>query len=278
MFLTKQQIRNIQMHAIQHAKYSRIPRLVCPICNGGSTKESSFSVTATPEGILYNCYRDSCRIRGFIRMGDSVRKKPVINLRKFTKETTSLNDEDYDNFEEYFGLSKQDIDDNLILKCPENGAYVIPIYDLTGLKIGTELRVYKWQKNTKLNIKSIYYKELDRPKIYLPRSSSIGDTMVIVEDVMSAIKTAKIKPCIALLGTNLEADIITTLHKLHVKKLVVLLDPDATRTSLKIKKNNDLYFDSIRISILKKDPKDTDHEVLSEAILGDDNENKDAIV
>ncbi len=46
-------------------------RTICPQCNGGSTKEKSFSISIDRDGILYNCYRSvNCGLKGVIKNYD----------------------------------------------------------------------------------------------------------------------------------------------------------------------------------------------------------------
>src|SRR5690606_797967 len=125
---------------------------------------------------LFNCFRASCTCRGMIPVNGLVVKrkgtnKPDFRVQEFNHETSTLTDEDYAKFEEFYELTSQDLLDNKVTKCPSRQSYVFPIYNLLGYEIGVLERWYSWQGLDLKGPKARYYKTSSYPKLYLPISA-----------------------------------------------------------------------------------------------------------
>jgi hypothetical protein len=267
--LTKQQIQTLKLEYATTPVGTTLPKSVCPVCNGGTSREKSFSVTVDPSGILFNCHRSSCEGgRGIIATGTSVvgadRIKP--ELRIFKHPTEGLTDYDLSQFSRRYGITSQELIDNNVVQCPSRGSIVYPIYNFMGYEIGKQERWYSWSKRRPFERKALYYREMDYPTLYVPRTSPLTDRLYVVEDTLSAIKISRLYTACALLGTSLNNELLLLFKEAKIKELVLLLDPDAFTKSIRIKREYSLYFDEIRIVQLPDDPKDMNFDDLQEML------------
>lgn len=104
---------------------------------------------------------------------------------------------------------------------------------------------------------------------YKDRSPAIPDTLIIVEDMISAIKLDRYAPTVALLGTSLPKDKEAFIAQLPYKKAIVWLDSDSAGRvgAQKAIKTLQKYF-RIRQIITDEDPKCIKHERLKELLSG----------
>lgn len=247
----------------------------CPTCHGGTFGERSFSVSVTERGIEFCCHRASCKERGVIPtngvkgiyedMITHVETKS--ELRPFKHETVSLEDHDFKSFEARYGILAQELLDNNVVKCPSRRSFIFPAYNIVGEAIGKVERWYpKWYNIGHKGPKSMYYKEVDHPKMYVPRTAGICDTVFIVEDTLSAIKVARTHMSLALLGASMNISIVKKLTDFQIKHVAFLLDPDAASKALELKKEFGLFFYKVNAVLLTKDPKDMKDEELRERL------------
>lgn len=252
-----------------------LPNSVCPQCNGGQSHEKSFSITRIYDGYVYNCYRASCDCQGFVPEKASQlvqtnskptgKKKPHIKLKadtggtkaqtrqSFHYSTTNISDSQREFFKSKFTFTDTELDDAGIRWSCDAFAYIIPIYDHHGFKVGLIDR--SW---TGRSPKTINHWTSDVPNLYFPRplrDIKDGTPIVVVEDFASAIKVNRILPCAALLGTGLGLEAAKLLRELS-DHLVIALDPDATSKALKLSKEYSLLFKKVSVVSLTKDPKD----------------------
>jgi DNA primase len=81
-----------------------------------------------------------------------------------------------------------------------------------------------------------------------------ADTVVVVEDVLSAIKVGRICCAMPLFGSTISVERIIALSS-RFKQLVVWLDRDKAKYALKARLRASSYFDEVRTIITEKDPK-----------------------
>lgn len=83
-----------------------------------------------------------------------------------------------------------------------------------------------------------------------------GETVVIVEDVISAMRVGELIPAVALRGTNLTASNLVQLQS-HYKKFIVWLDSDAPgqKAARKIFNKLQWFTDKVQVVLSEKDPK-----------------------
>lgn len=211
----------------------------CPNCYGKNT----FTVTNDKGNIIYNCYRNSCGIKGtkHLRMGASQVKSIISNIDSVSfDEYETVMRQSYE-MPPYLSVMKprNEAVSNFMLTWhinPDDVFYdirqdrvVFPIYhnrllvDAVGRSIGN--RKPKWLR----------YSSSPIPYMY-----GDGDTFVLVEDAISAYVVGNIfnnVVGVALLGTQL-----TTFHKwffdkyYKYNKYIIALDYDAFNKTPKMVK------------------------------------------
>jgi len=240
-----------------------LPNTECPACSGGLSKEKSFSVTRMDNGYLYHCYRASCNFKGFTP--EKGGKKPHVKLkvqpdkggnkgkrsRKFRGKTVNLSAGQMGFLTKRFTLTQPELVNARLRWDPNSAAYIVPIYNSQGYKVGDISR--NWTGRVP---KAINYWDNAKYNLYFPWNlHKITDTIVVVEDFLSAIKVNRYLPCVALLGCNLGENEAAHLRTL-APRLVIALDNDATSKALSLSKEYKLLFQNIAVQHLDKDPKD----------------------
>ena len=222
--------------------------LVCPNCNGGRSNERTFYITRTDRGLLYVCFRVSCKARGFIGSRGQVGQigeKSRVKRRPFRRPTRLLKPDELAYFEEVYGLLADNISDwrwagNRVL---------VPYYNLLGYQVG-----YNWRGYPDLcefdGPKTISYFDSDEQplldwRIRIELFPQAG--VILVEDSLSAIKIWQAGyNAIALNGTELSEEAVVLLTNAGVEDVVVWLDQDANHKSADIARQYGLAFRNIK--------------------------------
>ena len=198
-----------------------VVRSDCPDCTGKNT----FTASKTGGAVVYNCYKLGCKIQGIhtvgmtaadieARMKDIPKPKPK-NIPEHVV-FNSLGLEDFRN--------KWDLWDQGLMYDLQDNRAVFPIFH-KGVMIDAVGRSLtganpKWLRYTG---KADYF------------TAGTGETVVVVEDVISAITVAKLGLTgMAILGTSL-----SVAHMSHLgdySQIIVALDPDATHKTLKYRR------------------------------------------
>lgn len=97
------------------------------------------------------------------------------------------------------------------------------------------------------------YVHREAPKLHYQPPLGRG-TVVIVEDMLSAIKLSRVIPTVCILGTHLSEECAVDLHR-YYDTLILALDYDAVEKARKLKATWECIFD-ISITILRQDVKD----------------------
>lgn len=246
----------------------------CPKCGGRNT----FTVTNDSGNMLYNCYKHSCRVAGALHRNMSVfdiktrlsnngkgsdqEYESVVNmgfdLPPFIR--TELPDENKVNlFINTWSIDRNDVmydirQDRVVFPVWHNGIIV----DAVGRSVFN--RQPKWLRYASSPIPYMYGE---------------GDTMVVVEDAISAYTLGNMFPNVvgvALLGTQL-----TDFHKwffnkyFRYNKVIVALDHDAFTKTVSIVKDLRPYLLNVRGLKLTDDLKymrSNDVQALKEMLNG----------
>ena len=245
-------------------------RSVCPFCGGGAKAEHTFSVTRTPEGLLYNCFRASCpNGHGFVGSRNVVRDyKPKIRQfvpKYYTKPLFKLPNVIRDWMIKKYRLTPEEIINAGFKYSIEDKRVYMPIFDDKGYETGAVARAFNGQEP-----KAVMYKYNDGPKFYFPFGELYGSSVVIVEDIISAIRCKRLfGNAVALLGTGFNPEQATYLSSLF-KNIVYALDPDAVYKAIDYAIEYQLLFNSSRVAFLTADPKDlSDEKLLLEVGYGE---------
>lgn len=247
--------------------------IVCPQCSedwiiqGQPLKwrpKRSMSITRTPFGVIYNCFRASCSKGGYYPMFHvkpperaSTGFKPAVyayNLKELTKVQKQF-------FYLMYGLDSTEVEEAHFKYNPSKNTFALPILDNRGSTIGIVDRDFTGRREPK----ALSYWFHDVSKLYFTKwwDTLQSSTVILVEDILSAIKVNRYYPGVALLGTALNDDKIIHLSD-YFNKVILALDPDAIKKAMKLKKKYEGQFESFEVKLLKKDPKDMSDEELDE--------------
>ena len=197
----------------------------CPDCGGKNT----FTASKTGGAVVYNCYKLGCKIQGIhtvgmtaadieARMRDVPKPKPKLEAMNIPEHIVRSG-AGLDEFRD-----KWDLHDQMLMYDLKDSRAVFPIYH-KGVMIDAVGRALKgadpkWLRYTG---KADYF------------SAGTGKTIVVVEDVISAITVAKLGfTGMAILGTSLSVAHMS--HLGEYRSIVVALDPDATHKTLKYRR------------------------------------------
>ena len=257
----------------------------CPDCMGGFQKDRAFTITRVDQGYVYNCFRASCGLCGFVptKRAPATSRIPFVTQNNTSRRTPSqrvmrplnstqnfkpkyyvdgviaLTNEQKEFLEDRYSMSRAEIDSTKVRYNPMRGTYVYPIRSSTGERVGVVDRSYTGQRKPK----SLTYREIDRPLLHFPLQYSAvrkGPTY-LVEDQMSATKVSRYANCVALLGCNLTDAGATVLQRV-TNKIIFALDGDATKAALRLRNEYAGMFKHVAVIQLKRDPKDCDDETL----------------
>ena len=212
----------------------------CPVCHGRNTFTASFF----RGNILYNCYKNSCRVGGVVKKDmDAATIQVLLSHRKPETQPESYSEQDLFAFSMPPYISAMKPNDHKVIAFmnkwninPDDVMYdvrqdrvVFPVYTENNVlvdAVGRSMtgRTPKWLR----------YASSPVPYVH-----GAGEVAVIVEDAISAYVVGEWKERdvvgVALLGTQL-----TDFHRKYIKKwfdkVIVALDPDARDKSLKIAK------------------------------------------
>lgn len=243
------------------------PNVVCPFCND---KEKSFSLTRTPVGLLYNCFRAKCGAKGFVPLLpheiSAVPDKREFTPKIFNLPLRNFSDEECHKYFDKYELSSTLLRENGVKYDQTNHRVVLPINNIDGYRWGYVAK--KLQGSEYSGPKAVAYFEQQRPKLAYPKYiDSVPGWVAVVEDILSAIKVSQIVESVALMGTSLNDDAAAELASRY-HKLIILLDPGAEQQAIKIANKYRLYFNDVKICLLSADPKDTPYKELKGVIHG----------
>jgi len=237
----------------------------------GSKKK--LGITKSVDGIIYNCFKQSCRLKGKIQS----------QLNKEVLSSILSNSQ----LEAHTAQFKEFCTPEYLVQgyaSPDGLKMALKYNLLTAYQSG----LYSTAFDPRLNRQVFYYLDDDKniigavgraltygatPKAYIYPNSikspwiiGTNDIAVIVEDIFSAIQVCNAGYTgIALSGTSLLIDYSQLL--LNYKTVIIALDKDATIKSLEMKKLVDLFCDNVLISILEKDFKDCSIEETKKVII-----------
>ena len=253
--------------------------LLCPFCHGGRTEEKSMSIHVRDDSmVLYICHRASCGKHGRIFPNGNVISSEATPQAKqweprwFKGETRGLSAEECRVLDARFGLGLIDIRRHRLAYSEEYRRLVVPVFNTSGTIRGYELRVFNRDLSDVKEPKTLHFKHLDQPWIGWfsnGREFSPANPVVLVEDVISAMKVAHQYVAVSLMGSHVSMDDLFEVTKL-TDNIILALDRDATEKALGFKKKYRFLCPNLRVMILQQDLKySTDDEIqkLMEAIV-----------
>lgn len=235
---------------------------ICPACAGGDSQEKSLSVTRRGNSLLFICHRSSCYLRGAVSLGgmptlgetprslDRKTSYPRVAAEQLNAATAKFLATRYRipaESVEFAGLGWTG---------DANWRYgrrvAMPIYGPNSKERGVSYRSYEGvAPKTITELKdgsestASWYKWLRK-----------SDTLIIVEDQISAIKLAPYVHSLALLGTHMNEDLAKEIAAQGYKTVLICLDNDATYTAIKMQLMWKSTIKGLLVNGLGKDIKD----------------------
>lgn len=242
-------------------------QMTCPSCR--ASHERSFGVKRVADGLVFSCFRAKCGLQGFLpdrgTIFDATRAKvqakeptPYSAVQELTKPT--------DRDETFFAGWGVDLMQTDIVWVTHDDAYAFEIQGPRGLRKGWHIRQPRWKSKKSHRYgapgpKGMTYLD-KRSHSKLAWTPSEGKTVVLVEDVISALKISQHAGSsyrgVALLGTDLTQVAIDELNRAGAKRVIIWLDADATNQAYSLLNRWGLCFDHCTVRTSEHDPKDTD--------------------
>lgn len=214
---------------------------LCPKCFGGSSQESSLSVSNIDGFLKWKCHRNSCGFQGSESLLLSEKITAGLTMvparkRPLSFHSVPLSAEHFEHLHSSFGI-EQDTALSVGLEftldhcvaTPNCGRIVIPLrgWDRSTPAKGNVLRAISKDEPTK----SLTLKNEEASG--LPFFKKIGSKRaLLVEDCWSAIRASKYINTVPLLGTHLSNEAVDELRELEFKTVYLALDKDAFGKSI----------------------------------------------
>lgn len=250
-------------------------RGVCPFCHGGRHKEESFIVTRQGTDALYVCHRASCGLKGRLAVsGDPVKLRPAKEKPKEHQlrcNTYPLTQQTREALRARFEFTGPVVDYYGMVETWE-GDIIIPIYNSRGLVQGHERKVKDPGK-----AKAIRYNGLDAdglgwynsmpsyalpaefvPKAYRERRF-VDHSLIIVEDLYSAMKANAFIHSVALLSSHLSPEQAALIASMDYERVLLALDQDATAKAAALARRYRGVLPNLQVLPLRADIKDTSY-------------------
>ena len=262
---------------------------VCPLCEGGDSKERTLSLAVEQNGIVkFNCFRASCGFSGQAYIGpnpSAQRENPTTRspTNFLTADLHKLSEDEISWFQTRFNLPKSLIVDNIFRT---DARYALPIRAPNGGSTRGWITRRPWEgspADTKANRnhyqwaqKALTYMEKDEPVMSWYGNNTGKSETYLVEDQISAMRLASWldgaeSPArvVALMGTGINYSKIAEIQastKFNTR-VVFALDKDATGHAFALARKYGQGFTSCRVVVLSKDIKDSSDDELMELPL-----------
>jgi hypothetical protein len=241
-----------------------VSSLVCPFCDGGPHREKSFAVKRFPDVLFYQCFRATCVEKGIIPTSlceFTIRRKPK-KIMEYYGTSSPLTDEDKAYIEDLWGILPEELSSQGFTKDDDSGDLVMPLFTIEGYDAGCILRRMDGRKP-----KTLTFWQQDVPTIHFPRRASLTRSVVLVEDIPSAIRASKYLSSAALLGTHMSEDVVVLLKK-HFDTVYLALDNDALKKAFLLLDKYKLSFGNFFVLPLSNDIKNMKEEAVQELLGG----------
>ena len=253
-------------------------RAVCPLCNGGTTNEQSFSITREPTRYLYHCFRAKCDLEGIYTLHGASQKpartgKPIVKRNPFMGKFENPPEHIIELLFTKYGIVPTTLFWEKWAYCEAQDALVMPWYDVRGNQRGHGVKLLGDVPKGKPKFK-LYVSKPEGTNLHMPRqfdpTASRDNPIIVVEDFISASRLIQAGlNSVALGGVSLP-DAAALELKNFTDYLCIALDPDTweKETALRMRKRYASMFKTIDVINLEFDPKDyADDEELRDAIF-----------
>jgi len=137
---------------------------------------------------------------------------------------------------------------------------VFPIFDIQGTLLMWQARYFGTEKSYPKYITK------GKPNEIIHLLGKDTPTLVIVEDLLSAIKVSRVSRCCPLWGSS-PSMVFLNRFRTITNHLVIWLDPDKTIEAEKLRKRVSIIFDKVSIIHSDSDPKVYDENKIGEKLL-----------
>lgn len=267
-----QERNEIRLHAAILRGNETTNGILCPWCKGGENKDKSFSITKRIDGVvLYICHRAKCGKHGRINRDKTFTESPTSQIsfvpRCYSALTRVPSREEIEYLKQRYFIQPSDVYRyRLAVTTDQAEKLVIPIYGPRFNKRGYEARVFIKENS---GPKTMHYKEVDEPWLgwFFTNSSSINSIkpVVIVEDVLSAIRVSQKATAVSLMSSHMAMKDIMEVARL-TDDIILCLDKDATQKAFGFQKKFAYVAPQLRVVPIEKDLKYYDDKSLEEII------------
>lgn len=163
------------------------------------------------------------------------------------------------NWLNQYGLTKGEIRGNNLGWSQSVKRLIFPIYDSYGNLLLWQGRDFSGEPK-----RQKYYNEGYPEKVLHPIGNDV-DTVVLCEDMVSAIKIGRVSTGMCLFGSELS---YPRIHKLkgRFNKLFIWLDNDKARRAVTFSERARPWFESVQVIVTPKDPKEYSTEEIEEYV------------
>lgn len=268
-------------------------RIVCPHCGGGSSGERSLSIRRIKPFVAnYTCWRATCdlgygnvTLRGDGKVLYNSRMAPRdVQKQDRSIRSAPLLERHARYLKRYYRLTDELLAYGQVKSTSRGGRIIYNIFSPDRKRRGKTVRMYKELlttdsvpvslpkcinelNNEKAISQSWYYKGRELRKQ--------TDTLIVVEDIVSALRVNPYYDSVALLGTVFNSAKQREIRMQGYKNVIICLDKDATRTAARYSKTAGVNVPGLKVKFLNKDIKNMDDNELQEFVR--DIESKTAV-
>lgn len=230
-------------------------RTLCPVCKGGNSAEQSLSITRDDDGLVYQCFRAKCGVKGAAYSAGFTATTVQPKVRRVWEGKTYPVPEKVATW-----IAKHwhmPVPDTWYWTTDFGGRIAMSVRSPTGVHRGWVLRAISSQARTK----ALTYINQDEEGMSWYKTTPYAPT-VVVEDIPSAIRASKYVNAVTLLGTGVGILRAQEIAKYATRPIIVALDEDATNLSFRWAHKYSLLWGDVRVLPLSKDLKNMNQEEL----------------
>lgn len=167
-----------------------------------------------------------------------------------------------------YDLTIYEIIHNKILWSEKYKALIFPYFDVYGNLNAWQARNFETVGHGNTLGKSKWFSQGNLKNLYhiLPFGGN-SSTIVLVEDIVSAIKVARVTPCMPIFGSTIGLDRFKTLYN-RFSEVKIWLDPDKRKQSLLEAKKAQQLGLTVKVVMSDRDPKEYDEFAIMEILNG----------
>lgn len=250
---------------------------LCPFCAGGDKGERSLNLERTKTVVKFRCHRDSCARKSIINLGSyepQVLALPKPEKKKDPMEkmvVTALPFEIRARMRKDYHLLDWDFDTSAVKWIKNWKRLYLPIFAMASKRMTPMIGCVAKSIDGALpkNLTILNDPRAPCASFYESQGNNPYNTVMLVEDQLSAVKASRYVTSIALLGTYLPDSVVADLLSAGTQTIYIALDRDATETAIQIKREIGEIFKSVIVKHLPGDIKNMAPEETRIFMLGE---------